>query len=193
MPCFFRLGLRWGILLATLGDTVEQNAPRRRKTADRKPTLRRGDHVFFDSMMVNVAAAGDDPDMERMLESELILCTLPLSVVVEAQHPNVPPEIRRGITRFFTTEQVPLNCEEIAGIERFAEKHRGSKKPDKMRADLRHVWEAAKYGVANGPRPLFVTRDGPLRKLAEAIYADKRVWVVSLEEAAALLDTLGDP
>jgi hypothetical protein len=73
-----------------------------------------GANLFFDSMIVNLAASRADADIETLLESGHVQCQLPYSAATEATRPGVPVPIRVATARFLYTIMAPLTVPERA-------------------------------------------------------------------------------
>jgi hypothetical protein len=144
--------------------------------------MRRGEHLFFDSMIVNLAASGEDPHVETMWESDHVICLLPHSVLREATAANSPADIRlAAISRFLHSCGVGLTSCESADMRAFVQRNRGAAQPKNIDDDLTHVWESAKYASR-----FFVTLDRRLLNRAEAIYAYKSIRIQTPEQAGSL-------
>ena len=150
--------------------------------------MRRFANVFFDSMMVNVAAEGSDANIEAMLEGQKVQCLLPYSAREEASRPNCPPAVRNAVSRFlFTLDVGPLTAPERTDARAFFAAQLRNAMPANILSDLFHVWKAAKYGGH-----FFVSGDRRLLSRADAIHKCKGIWVVSKEEAGALHEVVND-
>ncbi len=161
----------------TMGDT-----PRRaRRRLEPVKQMTPGANLFFDSMIVNLAASRADADVETLLESSHVQCLLPYSILAEATRSGVPAPIRAATSRFLYTIMAPLTVPERADIGAFLATNRRQSLVRNIAADLSHVWEAAKYGGR-----FFITQDRRLTKRADAIYRHKGLWLVTPSEAAAL-------
>lgn len=141
--------------------------------------------VFFDSMMLNLAADRSDTKLETLLEGDQVQCLLPFSVKQEGLRPESPPQIRAAISRFIYSCDVSLTYEETSDMVSFLRIHRGNAKAKNIDADLTHVWEAAKYGGR-----YFVTADQRLLGRADEIAAHKSIKVITLENAILFYEVM---
>lgn len=163
--------------------TADGKEPARRARRRREPVkqMTSGANLFFDSMIVNLAASRADADVETLLESSHVQCLLPYSVLAEATRPGVPAPIRSATARFLYTIMAPLTVPERADAAAFLATNQRQSLARNITADLTHVWEAAKYGGR-----FFITLDRRLTKRADAIYRHKGLWLMTPAEAAAL-------
>jgi hypothetical protein len=143
--------------------------------------MRKGELLFFDPMIVNLAANGQNAEVETVLESEHVQCLLPHSVCTEASRSESPASVRAAVSRFLYTLGVPLTQPERSEMQQFVAAHRGDASPQNIDDDLSHVWETAKYGGR-----FFVTSDQRLLKRADAILAYKGVMLVTPERAVEM-------
>jgi hypothetical protein len=143
--------------------------------------MREGESLFFDSMVVNFAASGQNVAVETVLESEHVQCLLPHSVCTEASRRESPPSVRAAVSRFLYSLSVPLTQPERADMQKFVAAHRGDTSPQNIDDDLSHVWETAKYGGR-----FFVTSDRRLLRRTDAVFAYNGVMLVTPERVAEL-------
>lgn len=98
------------------------------------------------------------------------------SVRKELEHPNTPGWVRRqGLSRIHSI-QVQLTRDEIALRRNIHAILTGNGKPEKMREDAEHIFEAQKYGSC------FITTDGRLLKRAADIHALCNVVILKPSE-----------
>ena len=147
--------------------------------------MRPGEMLFFDSMMLNLAADRGDSRLEALLEGGKVQCLIPFSVREEGSRPESPPQIKVAISRFIYTCDVELNPIEKSDIASFQRLHRGDAEPKNIDADLTHVWEAAKYQGR-----YFVTADRRLLNRTNEIAAYKSIQVITLDHAISLYEVM---
>jgi hypothetical protein len=113
------------------------------------------------------------------------------SVRKELEHPNTPEWVKRkGLSKIHSI-QVQLTRDELALKRNIHTILTGNGKPEKMKEDAEHIFEAQKYGSC------FITTDGRLLKHAADIHALCSVVILRPSEfleyvRAAIEDASGD-
>jgi len=124
-------------------------------------------NVHFDSMIADEISAGEAPSIARIMSLEAqgeIGLVIPQSVRAELLRTTTPPTPRAIASQHIFTLPVTLTAEELEERAAFINAVRGNAAPENIDADLRHVWEAAKYGGR-----YFITLDKRLLRRAGMI------------------------
>jgi hypothetical protein len=146
--------------------------------------MRPGESVFIDSQIVNLLADRSDEDFNVLAASDEITLLMPFSVEREVAHPNTPANVRKAADELLRSESVPLNENELKNLAAFISTLAGLKKPKNIDADLRHAWEANKYGR------FFIALDADLLRRAKAIFDWNGLMVMTPREARLAYDRM---
>jgi hypothetical protein len=146
--------------------------------------MKRQENVFLDSQILNLIADGSDADMDVLAASENIQLLMPYSVVSEVDKPSTPAHVKKAASELIRSLQVGLNAEERADMAAFTAALMGKKKPENIVPDLKHAWEARKYGR------FLISVDHDLLSRAEAIRGWNGLHVLRPAEARALHDAM---
>jgi predicted nucleic acid-binding protein len=118
-------------------------------------------------------------ELIRLENEEEINLVLAHSVLKEINNPNTPAHVKRAANVFLRTMPVTLTQEEWRSYYGLLEAAIGNAEAKNISADLRHVFEAAKYGG------YFITRDKRLLDRASVIRRAIDTEVVSPSEFIA--------
>ncbi len=162
---------------------MQNSAPRRRHSPP-LPKMNRHDNIFVDSQILNLIADKSDEDMNVLVSSEQIQLLMPHSVVLEVERPETPALVKQAAFQLLRTIQVGLNADEEADLNRFIVTHIGKKKPENIVSDLKHAWEARKYGR------FLISTDHDLLSRAIAIRKWNGLHILRPAEARALHDSI---
>lgn len=157
--------------------------PRRRRPS--VLAMNRGENVFVDSQILNLIADGSDEDMKVLAASENIQLLMPYSVEAEVDKPSTPAHVRKAASTLLRSISVCLNVVEEADMAAFTASLTGAKKPENIVPDLKHAWEASKYGAR-----FFISLDHDLLSRAAAIQSRKGLHILRPAEARAIHDAM---
>ena len=121
-------------------------------------------NIFIDSCAFDPKVEPENSCSEEIFsyyEKEEISLIVSHSNMKETEHPNTPPRIKaEAASKIFSIENTLTSEEEAKKIEIWAILT-GNGKPEKMKPDSEHVFEAHKYGG------YFVTNDQRIIKMRE--------------------------
>ena len=146
--------------------------------------MNRHESVFLDSQILNLIADSSDADMNVLVASEDIQLLMPYSVAREVDMPSTPAHVKKAAAELLRSVQVGLNAEEQADMAAFTGALTGKKKPENIVPDLKHAWEARKYGR------FLISIDHDLLSRSIAIRDWNGLHVLRPAEARALHDAM---
>lgn len=138
------------------------------------------DSCAFDPKYEPEASAAEE--IFRRREKEEIILVIAHSNMKEAEHPNTPKRVKDAALEQISTietnlvQQEKLKKQEIWGVLT------GNGKPEKMKQDAEHVFEAHKYGG------YFVTTDERILKLRDKLHSISNAHIVKPSELVSLLE-----
>ena len=146
--------------------------------------MNRGENVFVDSQILNLLADGSDEDMKVLAASENIQLLMPHSVEAEVDKASTPPHVRKAAATLLRSISVGLSVVEEADMAAFTTSLAGAKKPENIVPDLKHAWEASKYGR------FLISLDHDLLSRAAAVQKWNGLRILRPSEARALHDAM---
>ena len=146
--------------------------------------MNRHENIFLDSQILNLIADSSDADMNVLVASDDIQLLMPYSVASEVDTPATPAHVKKAASELVRSLHVGLNAAEQADMAAFTAALMGKKKPENIVPDLKHAWEARKYGR------FLISIDHDLLSRAEAIRNWNGLRVLRPAEARALHDAM---
>lgn len=136
------------------------------------------DSCAFDPKYEPEASAAEE--IFRRHEKEEISLVIAHSNMKEAEHPNTPKHVKdAALAQIFTIETNLVQPERLKKQEIW-DVLTGNGKPEKMKQDAEHVFEAHKYGG------YFVTTDTRILKLRDTLHSISNVHIVKPSELVSL-------
>jgi hypothetical protein len=129
--------------------------------------------IFIDSCAFDPKVEPENSCAEEIFEyyeNEEIILVVSHSNMKETEHPNTPPHIRAEAASKIQSLETSLTSEEVAKKKEIWDILTGNGKPEKMKPDSEHVFEAHKYGgyfVTNDLR--IIKKRQELRSICNAI------------------------
>lgn len=142
-------------------------------------------NIFIDSCAFDPKYEPESSCSEEIFEkyeNDEIILNVTHSNLKESEHPNTPLRVKQeAAAKIFTTE-TGLTSEERIKKQEIWDILAGNGKPEKMKQDATHVFEAHKYGG------YFVTTDKRILKMRNSISKVCNAIIVTPCELLALLN-----
>ena len=136
------------------------------------------DSCAFDPKYGNEATAS-----QQLLDNSKLNLVIAHSTMKEIEHPNTPRQIKALAQERIFTIQTSLTSAELKIKQAIWDTLTGNGKPDNMKADAEHVFEAHKYGS------YFITTDDRiLKKREELDRIGVSCWILSPSELIIIVN-----
>jgi hypothetical protein len=156
----------------------------RRKPLGYKPPDPKRRNNFLDSCAFDPDCATEAQASLKIFkkyQNEELILHLAHSTQKEIEHPNTPAWVKNEANSFIYTLPTSLTIDEQNTKKRIWEILTGNGKPEKMKKDAEHVFEASKYGG------YFITTDARIIKKKQEIESICSVIVVKPTEFLEIL------
>jgi hypothetical protein len=137
------------------------------------------DSCAFDPKYEPEASAAEE--IFRQHEDEAVSLVVAHSNMKETEHPNTPGHVKEAALAQIFTIETNLTQPERMKKQEIWDLLTGNGKPEKMRQDAEHVFEAHKYGG------YFVTTDERILNLRDRLHRISNAHIVKPSELVALL------
>lgn len=138
------------------------------------------DSCAFDPKYEPEASAAEE--IFRRHEKEEVSLVIAHSTMKEAEHPNTPRRVKAAALAQIFTIETNLTPPERNKKQEIWDLLTGNGKPEKMKQDAEHVFEAHKYGG------YFVTTDERILKLRDKLHKISNAHIVKPTEVISLLE-----
>lgn len=142
-------------------------------------------NIFIDSCAFDPKYEPESSCSEEIFEKHVndeIVLIVSHSSLKEAEHPNTPPKVKQEAALKIFTIETDLTPDEKKKKQEIWDILTGNGKPEKMKQDATHVFEAHKYGG------YFVTTDNRILKVGSALARVCNAIIVKPCELLALLN-----
>lgn len=142
-------------------------------------------NIFIDSCAFDPKYEPESNSAEEIFrrhEKNEISLVIAHSTIKEAEHPNTPKHVKETALGQIFTIETNLPPQERLKKREIWDVLSGNGKPEKMKQDAEHVFEAHKYGG------YFVTTDERILKLRDKLHRVTNAHIVRPSELVSLLD-----
>lgn len=142
-------------------------------------------NIFIDSCAFDPKYEPESSSAEEIFrrhEKKEISLVIAHSTIKEAEHPNTPKHVKETALGQIFTIETNLPPQERLKKREIWDVLSGNGKPEKMKQDAEHVFEAHKYGG------YFVTTDERILKLRDKLHRVTNAHIVRPSELVSLLD-----